>query len=75
MFPDDADDRLRSIARLARELAPDSNLLSNGVLSREESLCGPFVDEDDLRTRRRIAAVEWSAVADRDLHRLEVFQG
>ena len=69
---DDADDRLRSIARLARELRADPNLLSNGVLSREKSLCGPFVDEDDLRTRRRITSVEWPAVADRDPHRLEV---
>ena len=72
--PDDADDRLRSVARVARELRADSNLLSNGVLSREESLCGPFVDEDDLRTRRRIAPVEWPAGADRDLHHLEVFR-
>ena len=64
--PDDADDRFRSIARLARELCADANLLSNGVLSREESLCGPFVDEDDLQTRRGISPVEQSAVADRD---------
>src|SRR5262245_35988123 len=57
----DADDRLRSTARVTRELRADSNLLSNGVLPREESLCGPFVDEDDLRTRRRITPVEWPA--------------
>src|SRR5439155_2481441 len=64
--PHDADDRLRSIARVTRELRADSNPLSNGILSREEPLGGPFVNEDDLRTRRRIAPVEWSAVADRD---------
>src|SRR4029453_11486116 len=69
-----ADDRLRSIARVARELSADSNLLPYGVLSREESPCGPFVDEDDFWTRRRITVVEWPAVADRDLHHLEVFR-
>ena len=36
--PHDADDGLRSVARVARELRADSNLLSNGVLSREVSL-------------------------------------
>src|SRR5207244_4296278 len=72
--PHNADDRLRSIARVARELRADSNLLSNRVLSREEPLCGSFVDEDDLRTRRGITPVEWSALADRDLHHREVFR-
>src|SRR4051812_27536928 len=70
--PDDADDRLWSTARLAGELGGHSNLLSNRVLSWEESLCRPFVDEDDLRTRRCIARVEWPALADRNAHRREV---
>ena len=38
--PDDADDGLRSVARSARELRADSNLLPDRILSREVSLCG-----------------------------------
>src|SRR5262245_15651652 len=65
--PHYSDDGLRSTARVAREHRTHSNLLSNRVLSREESLCGSFVDQHDLGTRRCITSVEWSAGADRDL--------
>ena len=54
----DTDDGLRSVPRIAREPGGDSNLLADRVLSREVSLRGPFVDEGDIRTRRRIAVVE-----------------
>ena len=50
---DDADDRLRSVARVARELRADSNLLSNGVLSREVSPCGRSL----MRTTSGLVAV------------------
>ena len=69
---DHADNRLRSRARVARELRTDANLSAHGVLSWEKALCGQFVDQDDLRARRCLTAVEGSAVADWDLHHLEV---
>ena len=70
--PHDTDDRLRSTADAAHQLGADANLLTHGVPGRKVSPCGLFVDEDDLRTRRRITAVEWPPRADGNPHHLEV---
>ena len=69
---DDADDRFRPVAHMARELRGDPNLSSNGIEACEKPLCRSLVDQGDLRRCRRVTSVEETSRADRNPHRPEV---